>query len=258
MPDAHFRVPSAPHDRNLDGRSRAIVRDPAPSGRAEVTYKHTSFEERRRHPRSPLTLQGRYMLSDGSEFPCETVDVSPGGIEIRGLKSGQPGERVIVYIEDLGRIEGGILRSASGRFTVEIRAPSKKQERLAEKIAWLVKSQEEGLANRRTRRRIDAAYEAIVMRTVDGQAFTAKLIDVSITGAAILVDIALPIGAHVSLDNKPASVSRRLPGGVAVTFHETVPERVREILALAEEEGLAREQSCSEGNCGAAEPALVS
>jgi hypothetical protein len=229
MPDHSSPVRSALHDRNLDARH------PGPSGGVEVAYKETSFKERRRHPRSPLTLQGRYMLSDGSEFPCETVDVSPGGIAIRGLKAGQLGERVVVYIEDLGRIEGGVLRSAAGLFTVEIRAPSKKQERLAETIAWLVKNKEEGLANRRNRRRIDATHEPILLRTVDGLTFAAKLIDVSTTGAAILVDIALPIGAHVTIDDKPAYVSRRFPGGVAVTFRETAPERVREILALAEE-----------------------
>jgi c-di-GMP-binding flagellar brake protein YcgR len=219
-----------------------MVRRPAPSGAAEVAYKSTSFEERRRHPRSHLKLQGRYMLSDGSEFPCETIDVSPGGIAIKGLKAGQVGERVVVYIEDLGRIEGGVLRSASDGFTVEIRAPSNKQARLAETIAWLVKNKEEGLANRRNRRRIDAAHEPILLRTVDGATFAAKLVDVSTTGAAILVDIALPIGAHVSIDDKPASVSRRFPGGVAVTFREAAPERVREILTLAEE-GVTREPS---------------
>jgi hypothetical protein len=241
MPDHGYPVLSALQDRNLDGRR------PTPSSAVEVTYKDTNFKERRRHPRSTLTLQGRYMLSDGSEFPCETVDVSPGGIAIRGVKPGQPGERVIVYIEDLGRIEGGVLRSASGLFTVEIRAPSKKQERLAETIAWLVKNKDEGLGNRRNRRRLDAAQEPILLRTVDGLTFAAKLIDVSITGAAILVDVVLPIGAHVSIDDKPASVSRRFPGGVAVTFHEAIPERVREILTVAEE-GLIREPSCSPGN----------
>jgi hypothetical protein len=241
MPDHSSPVLSALHDRNLDGRR------PAPSSAVEVTYKDTSFKERRRHPRSHLKLQGRYMLSDGSEFPCETVDVSPGGIAIRGLKAGQLGERVVVYIEDLGRIEGAVLRSASGWFTVEIRAPSKKLERLAETIAWLVKNKEEGLANRRNRRRIDAADEPILLRTVDGATFAARLIDVSTTGAAVLVDIALPIGAHVSIDDKPASVSRRFPGGVAVTFRETAPERVREILTLAEQ-GMTREPACSPGN----------
>jgi c-di-GMP-binding flagellar brake protein YcgR len=230
MPDHSSPVRSALRDRILDERH------PAPSRAVEVAYKDTSFKERRRHPRSPLTLHGRYMLSDGSEFPCETVDVSPGGIAIKGLKAGQLGERVVVYIEDLGRIEGGVLRSgASGLFTVEIRAPSKKQERLAETIAWLVKNKEDGLSNRRNRRRIDAAHEPMLLRTVDGLTFAAKLIDVSTTGAALLIDIALPIGAHVSIDDKPASVSRRFPGGVAVTFRETAPERVREILALAEE-----------------------
>jgi hypothetical protein len=236
MPNHHSYVFSGPHDRNLDGRRSDIVRRPTHLSAAEVTYKHTSFEERRRHPRSPLKLHGRYMLSDGSEFPCETVNVFPGGIAIRGLKGGSPAERVVVYIEDLGRMEGGILRSVADWFAIEIHAPAKKQERLAEKIAWLVKSEDEGLADRRIRRRIEVAHEPIPMRTLDGRAFDVKLIDVSNTGAALLVDVVLPIGARVILDDKPASVSRRFPGGVAIAFREAAPERVREILTLAEEE----------------------
>jgi hypothetical protein len=147
---------------------------------------------------------------------------------------------VVLYIEDLGRMEGGILRSASGWLAIEIRAPATKQQRLADKIGWLVKIQEEGLADRRNIRRIDAAQEPILMRTVDGQAFDARLIDVSTTGAALLVEVTLPIGAHVILDDKPASVSRRFPGGVAIAFRETAPDRFLEILALAEQEELAR------------------
>jgi hypothetical protein len=232
MREGHSHVVSAPRYRNRDA--------------AAVSYKHTSFDERRRHPRWPLKLPGRYMLSDGSEFPCETVDVSPGGIAIRGLKAGNPAERVIVYIEELGRIEGEILRNGSGWFVIAIKAPSNKQERLAERIAWLVKSKGEGVADRRIHQRIQAAHAPILMRTVDGQAFDAKLIDVSSTGAALLVDITLPVGAHVVLGDKPASVSRRFRGGLAVAFREGVPERVREILALAEalaEEALAQPEA---------------
>jgi len=224
----HSQVVSAPRHRNRDA--------------AAVTYKQTSFEERRRHPRSPLKLPGRYMLSDGSEFPCETVDVSPGGIAVRGVMAGNPSDRVVVYLEELGRIEGEVLRNGSGWFAVEIKAPANKQERLAERIAWLVKSQEEGIADRRIRQRIEAAHEPISMRTVDGQAFDAKLVDVSNTGAALRVDVTLPVGAHVILGDKPATVSRRFAGGMAVAFREGAPERVREILALAQalvEEALA-------------------
>jgi PilZ domain len=231
MLDEYSYVLPPRRDRNLDGR----IGD-AHSSAAEVTYKSTGFAERRRHPRSALKLQGRYMLSDGSEFPCETVNVSPGGIAIRGAKPGNSAERVVVYIEDLGRVEGRVVRSGSGFFTGEIYAPLQKRERLAQTIAWLVKSNEEGFAHRRSRPRIDAAHERIPVRTADGQEFAAKLVDVSATGAALLLDIALPIGAHVSLDDKAASVSRRFPGGVAITFHENVPERVREILARAGEE----------------------
>jgi len=81
MPDVNAHVHSPESDENPDGRSDDTVRRPAHSGGSEVTDKPAAdFGERRRHPRSALKLQGRYMLSDGSEFPCETVDVFPGGI----------------------------------------------------------------------------------------------------------------------------------------------------------------------------------
>ena len=33
----------------------------------------------RRHQRVKVALLGRYMLSDRQEYPCQTIDVSPGG-----------------------------------------------------------------------------------------------------------------------------------------------------------------------------------
>ena len=80
----------------------------------KMTDDRVHFEEQRRHPRIKLTLSGRYMLADGSEFPCETVDVSPFGLAIKGRTTGVLGERVVAYIQDLGRVEGEIVRRASG------------------------------------------------------------------------------------------------------------------------------------------------
>ena len=41
-------------------------------------------EERRRDPRVELALPGRYMLRDGQEYPCWTLDISPAGVAIIG------------------------------------------------------------------------------------------------------------------------------------------------------------------------------
>ena len=39
-------------------------------------------DERRRHQRVKVDLLGRYMLPDRREFPCQVVDMSPGGISM--------------------------------------------------------------------------------------------------------------------------------------------------------------------------------
>ena len=95
-------------------------------------------EERRRYTRLPLTLRGRYMLEDGSEFPCETQDISPIGIGIRGFSAGAIGDRVVAYFDGLGRIEGRIVRRAHTWFAIDITATPRKLERLAEKIKRMV------------------------------------------------------------------------------------------------------------------------
>ena len=65
-------------------------------------------EERRRHQRVKVNLLGRYMLADRREFPCQVVNMSPGGIAIVAPVSGNPGERVIAYVDHVGRLEGKI------------------------------------------------------------------------------------------------------------------------------------------------------
>ena len=63
-------------------------------------------EERRRHQRVKVNLLGRYMLADRREFPCQVVNMSPGGMALIAPVAGNPGERVIAYVDHLGRLEG--------------------------------------------------------------------------------------------------------------------------------------------------------
>ncbi|MFZ0374829.1 MAG: PilZ domain-containing protein, partial [Xanthobacteraceae bacterium] len=36
-------------------------------------------QDRRRHQRVKVNLLGRYMLPDRREFPCQVINMSPGG-----------------------------------------------------------------------------------------------------------------------------------------------------------------------------------
>jgi c-di-GMP-binding flagellar brake protein YcgR len=56
-------------------------------------------EERRRFQRVRVNLLGRYMLADRREFPCQVVDMSPGGMALIAPVNGKAGERVVAYID---------------------------------------------------------------------------------------------------------------------------------------------------------------
>jgi len=56
-------------------------------------------EERRRYQRVKVHLLGRYMLPDRREFPCQVINMSPGGIAMLAPGIGNVGDRVVAYLD---------------------------------------------------------------------------------------------------------------------------------------------------------------
>src|SRR5437764_7726462 len=94
-------------------------------------------EEQRRFQRVRVNLLGRYMLADRREFPCQVLNMSPGGIALLAPVVGQPGERVIAYVDHLGRLEGTIARLIANGFAMTIAATARKRDKLAAQLTWL-------------------------------------------------------------------------------------------------------------------------
>jgi hypothetical protein len=190
--------------------------------------------ERRRYGRVAVALRGRYMLADGKEYDCQIVDVSPVGFAIRGPLAGDLGERVVAYVEELGRIEGVIVRRAADDewFALDLRVPSSRLHKLAKKIDWLARQQAVEVTERRRFVRFDQEEEReqTTLRLSDGRKFVAGLIDVSTGGAALEVYVTPPIGALVTVGEQRSHVSRHFEGGIAVIFdREATVEIVDEI-----------------------------
>jgi hypothetical protein len=175
-------------------------------------------EERRRYDRVALKLPGRYLLSDGQEFECQIIDVSPSGIAIRGPMVGDIGERVVVYVQELGRVEGVVVRRSDDWFAVDLKIPSARLHKLATRIDGVVKRKAEGAPERRAYERFDFDQVRAMLQLADGQEFPALLMDVSIEGAALEIDVTPPVGAAVRIGERRAHVSRHFTGGIAVTF----------------------------------------
>src|ERR1043166_8549494 len=94
-------------------------------------------QERRRHQRVRVNLLGRYMLADRREFPCQVVNMSPGGMALIAPVAGAPSERVIAYVDHLGRLEGHIARIFQSGFAMTIGASARKRDKLAAQLTWL-------------------------------------------------------------------------------------------------------------------------
>jgi len=84
------------------------------------------------------------MNRDGYEYPCSTIDISPAGVAIRGFAKGFIGERVVLYLDEIGRIEGVVARFFGECFAIRVNAPEKKRERLAKKIQQLAEHPRDG------------------------------------------------------------------------------------------------------------------
>src|SRR3954465_14040246 len=88
-------------------------------------------EERRRFQRVRVNLLGRYMLADRREFPCQVSDMSPGGMALIAPGFGQRDERVVAYVDHVGRLEGKIARHFQNGFAMTIGATPRKRDKLA-------------------------------------------------------------------------------------------------------------------------------
>ena len=191
-----------------------LLDTPQPEGRAA---------ERRRHQRVQVSLLGRYMLMDRQEYPCQVVDVSPGGLAMIAPVKGEEGERVVCYLDHVGRVEGVIARNTANGFAIRMTVPMIKREKLADQLTWLANRHDLGMPEDRRHERITPRLSRTVLLCPDGSSHAVKIIDVSVSGAALACDSRPPVGSAVTLGKTRARVVRVSPTGIAVEFVRQLP-----------------------------------
>jgi hypothetical protein len=177
-------------------------------------------EERRRHQRVKVNLLGRYMLTDRNDYPCQVINMSPGGIAVLAPVSGNPGERVIAYIDHLGRLEGAVARVFNNGFAMTIAATSRKRDKLTAQLTWLANRHILNLPEDRRHNRFVPRNPAAKLTLPSGLVVPCRIIDLSQSGAAISMspDIRPAVGAVVTVGKAPGRVIRHIENGFAVEF----------------------------------------
>jgi hypothetical protein len=175
-------------------------------------------DERRRFQRVKVDLLGRYMLPDRREFPCQVINMSPGGMAVVAPIGGKVGDRVIAYVDHLGRLEGQIARTFENGFAMTIAATARKRDKLAAQLTWLANRHILGLAEDRRHGRFAPRNPIGRLIMPNGVNIGCRIIDVSQSGAGIATDQRPPIGALVTLGKVQGRVVRHLEDGFAIEF----------------------------------------
>ncbi|MCW2308451.1 PilZ domain-containing protein [Rhodobium gokarnense] len=174
--------------------------------------------ERRQFQRVQVSLLGRFMLENRTEYPCQVTDMSPGGASLVTPIIGNIGERVIAYIDHIGRIEGNITRYTEGGFAMSVDATPRKREKLADQLTWLANRYILNLPEDRRHERIIPDNPITDLTLDDGRTYRCQAIDVSLSGAAVVIGVKPAIGTPVTLGKMRARVVRHLEKGIAVEF----------------------------------------
>ena len=174
--------------------------------------------DRRRNQRVSVNLLGRFMLEDRREFPCQTQNMSPGSLALTTPIVGRVGERVVAYIDHIGRVEGQITRAYEGGFAMTISATLRKKDKLAAKLTWLANRHELNLPEDRRHDRATPTVQTVTVSLPDGREYRARVIDMSLSGAALGMEVKPPIGSPLMIGKLRGSVVRHFDEGVAIEF----------------------------------------
>ncbi len=186
-----------------------------------------SPDERRRHRRVGLTLKARVLKQDGNEEPCLVINISAGGALLKAVNPPPAGEKVVVYIDDIGRYEGLVIRSAKHHFAVDYRARKAKTRRAADNLTHALNTPHMRLDRRATPR--VQQDQPTVLTLASGESFACEILDISLTGASLAVEPKPDLGAVVTVGRTPAKVVRRHEKGVGVVF-TGAPTKMEEVI----------------------------
>jgi len=217
---------------------QSSLRNPAEFGKSRqlplnsVRYHIASYDSTdKQHGHVTVSVQGRFMRPDYSEHDCIVDTMSPFEAVISCKARPEIGEKIVSYLDHIGRIEGHVTDHGIGSFNISISATDYKRNKLSAQLTWLANKTEFGLPEDRRHERVAPGNVASEVKFDDGSSFACRIIDLSVSGAAIETDVRPDLGTMIMLGNMRGRVVRHFQDGVAIEFGATQPAEVIEKLS---------------------------
>jgi len=163
-------------------------------------------------------LTARYMLPDQSEHACQVKELTLDGASFVADTIPQPGQAVIAYIEELGRIEAVTGEATEDGFVVLYALQGARLDRLKQRIGFFLQRATGDRSDQRRHARYEPVDKSLQMTLPDGRVYNCEVIDISTSGAGVKTDIMPSIGTQLMLGKMRGRVVRYLDDGIAIEF----------------------------------------
>ena len=174
-----------------------------------------------------LMMDGTYMLPNWYDpqgrlrtFACRATRVSPFRMIVEVPVVGKVGDSLTSYFQDFGHFEGTISDTTKGGLLLELEMTQAMRAKLAEKLIWLEKKAKDpfSISDARKNPRFVPKGSQSTLTLAEGTVHACHIIDVSMSGVAVLSEIQPPTGTPLAIGACIGRVIRHFPNGFAVNF----------------------------------------
>lgn len=171
-------------------------------------------------PLQPIhqALFGRFMLPDMTEHPCQVQAIGLDGANFITATVPPPGQQIVAYLEEVGRVEATSGEPLADGFRVHFSLTGARRERLESRLRFLADKQSGNSTEDRRHTRYEPASKTSQITMPDGREYPCEVMDISLSGAGIKVDVMPSLGTHILLGKMRGRVVRYLETGIAIEF----------------------------------------
>ncbi|RYD89198.1 MAG: PilZ domain-containing protein [Sphingomonadales bacterium] len=182
------------------------------------SIRRMEAQDRRKYRRVNWAVRVRGLTGSGEEFTCTTIDVCAGGLRINLARPLSQGENLVLYIDEIGRVEGVVARVLNEiGYAIQLTVPPRKRDKIADMLTWLINRDRLELTDEREGERRPGGGQIIAR--YNGVSIACAVADVSIFGVALKTAGPRPmIGDRVQIGERAGSCVRYIEGGFAVDF----------------------------------------
>jgi hypothetical protein len=162
----------------------------------------------------PSVLFARFMLPDGSEFPCQVREVSADGALFLTDAPVAAGTAIVAYLDGLGRLEATVGRLLGDGFHVYFSLSGARRDRFNQRLQALA----QGVDPLRRHDRVVPRQQESQIALGDGRVYGCEIIDISLSGASVRIGVLPRIGTAVMLGKMHGRVVRHHEEGIGIAF----------------------------------------